>query len=108
VFLIAFVAAIIATVLHLPEIVNVVLWNLALVTALVYGIQGFAILVFRARKGNPYFMVNRLAGLVAFLALIPGFNLVVIIGLPLLGVLETWIVFRKPNKENSYENHFES
>ncbi len=108
VFLISFFAAIIATVLHLPEIVNVVLWNLALVTALVYGIQGFAILVFRARKGNPYFMVNRLAGLVAFLALIPGFNLVVIIGLPLLGVLETWIVFRKPNKENSYENHFES
>lgn len=108
VLLASFFAAIISGFLDFPKALNVVLWNLALVSCVVYGIQGFAILVFNARKKASLFTVHRMTVYIVIMAVIPGLNIAAFAGLPLLGVLETWIVLRKPNKENSYEDHFES
>lgn len=108
VFLLSFFGAILSGVFSLPSVLNVVLWNLALLSAVAYGIQGFAILVFLIRKKINALVAHKFAVMLGFSMVIPGVNMAVLVGLPLLGVLETWIVFRKPNKENSYEDHFES
>lgn len=108
VLLASFFAAIAAQALRLPAAVRTPLWNAAALTCVVYASQGFAILAFLLRRRNPFLPAHRLAINLAMLSLVPGLNLVVLAGLPLLGALETWITFRKPNKENSYEDHFES
>lgn len=108
VFLVAFFAALGCSWLKAPETLTIVVWNLALISAIVYGIQGYAILLFVIRKKTKNLKASKLVINMFIFMLIPGLNIAVIVGLPLLGVLETWITFRKPNKENSYEDHFES
>ncbi len=78
----------------IPVAIYCVAWNVALGLSVLYAIQGLSILVARFRRTSAYFSVGKIVGLVLLLCLLPGLNLICIVGLPILGVLETWIRFR--------------
>lgn len=78
--------------------------NLAFFTLVIYGMQGFAIVYFNLKKRFEKLRVMRLFFLVTLLMLLfVGANLILWIGLPLLGVLENWITLRK-RKQGVYTN----
>lgn len=78
----------------IPVAIYCVAWNVALGLSVLYAIQGLSILVARFRRTSAYFSVGKIVGLVLLLCLLPGLNLICIVGLPILGVLETWVRFR--------------
>lgn len=70
--------------------------NVALGASVLYAVQGGAIVMhFVRRKGLPISGGRLMMSLFLIAFLVPGLNIVVVFLLPLLGVLETWIVFRK-------------
>lgn len=70
--------------------------NVALGSALLYAVQGLAIVVHWVRRKSPQANLGRLlTGLFLIVILFPGLNVLVVFVLPLLGVTETWIVYRK-------------
>jgi hypothetical protein len=79
-------------------VVEIVAWNCALIVSVLYGSQGFGIIKIWMEKLN---RGTRLAIIFVTISLIfiPGLNLVVMSGVPLLGVSELWINYR--NKERS-------
>jgi hypothetical protein len=77
-------------------IIRYIVWNTGLIMLLLYGLQGIGILQFLINKKNV--VKNRrlfLGLLIFFLILTPGINLVLFIGVPVLGVSEIWIKYRK-------------
>ena len=77
--------------------VSPVFWNVGLILLFVYGLQGLGIirsLLSRFRLPNSFRLMIEMM-LILMLA-IPGINYIVIIGLPVLGISETWINLRKP------------
>lgn len=78
-------------------------WNATAIGAFLFGIQGLGILqyIVLTRTGKPH--LTRLVITFAILALIiPGTNVAVMFGLPLLGVSELWVNFRR---RRGHENH---
>ncbi len=73
-----------------------VVWNAGIILLFVYGLQGLAILraVF-ARFKVPNALRMSVELLLIMMIVIPGINYIVIIGLPVLGISETWINLRK-------------
>lgn len=70
--------------------------NVALGSSVLYAVQGMAIVMhFVRRKGLPISGGRLMMSLFLIAFLVPGLNVVVVFVLPLIGVLETWIVFRK-------------
>ena len=70
--------------------------NVALGSSVFYAVQGMAIVMhFVRRKGLPISGGRLMISLFLIAFLVPGLNILVVFLLPLLGVLETWIVFRK-------------
>jgi hypothetical protein len=74
---------------------DIVGWNVALATTLLYMVQGVSIVAMFFRRKNPNVTATRVFVLALISAFLPGINLVIWIALPLLGVAETWINFRK-------------
>jgi hypothetical protein len=78
---------------YLPRALSL---NIALGSAVLYAIQGLAIVVhFIRRKSLAVNLGRMLTGLFLMAILLPGLNILVVFVLPLLGVTETWIVYRK-------------
>lgn len=71
-----------------------VCWNVALTVSVLYGIVGLSIVVAFARRRTAALTVGRIVILLVLVCFIPFLNLIVIAGLILLGVLETWFRFR--------------
>jgi uncharacterized protein YybS (DUF2232 family) len=70
-------------------------WNIALSATLLYMVQGVSILAFLVRKRNPGATATRIFFLSFLLVMLPGVNVIPLAVLPLLGVSETWIGYRK-------------
>ena len=81
----------------IPLWIYVLSWNLALTMTVLYLVVGVSILVAFARRRTAAVTAGRIVFLVVVLCLIPVVNAILFIGLPLLGVLETWISFRSEN-----------
>lgn len=81
----------------IPLWIYVLFWNLALTMTVLYLVVGVSILVAFARRRTAAVTAGRIVFLVVVLCLIPVLNAILFIGLPLLGVLETWISFRSEN-----------
>jgi hypothetical protein len=62
-----------------------------------YIVVGVSILVAFARRRTAAITAGRIVFTVVLLCFLPIVNAVVLVGLPLLGVLETWIAFRSDN-----------
>ena len=87
-----------------PAALIVAVMNLALSFCVLYGIEGFSVVMARLRRKN-----GKVRSMTVFTVLfiasiaLPGINLIIILGLPLLGVLESFFDLKKIGAE--YENH---
>ena len=81
----------------IPVWVLVLGWNLALTMTVLYLVVGVSILVAFARRRTAAITAGRIVFTVVLLCFIPIVNAILFIGLPILGVLETWIAFRSEN-----------
>ncbi len=77
-----------------PSWLTSVSWNAALSMTVLYMVVGVSILVAFARRRTAAITAGRIVFTVVLLCFIPGLNVVVLVGLPILGILETWIKFR--------------
>lgn len=78
----------------IPAWVMAFAWNLALTMAVLYGIVGISIIVAFVRRRTAAITAGRIVMMLVLLCLVPVLNAAVLIALPVLGVLETWIRFR--------------
>jgi hypothetical protein len=69
--------------------------NGALVLSMLYIIQGMAIASYWLRKRNPAVKASRIYVLASLIVLLPPVNVITLVILPLVGVSETWIKYRK-------------
>ncbi len=73
--------------------VSILFWNSALLCTVLYGMQGVDILRYYLKK------LERLRVVILFMILlflfIPGLNILIMVGVPLLGVSELWIQYRR-------------
>lgn len=103
-FIVSWVIVLLDIVLGLG-IFGILVWNIALVFLMVYGTAGISILMYLvAKKG---IRLNPLSWVVfsIILLLIPVINVIMLIVIPVLGISEHWIKYRKELKENLDENH---
>ncbi|MBI9108388.1 MAG: hypothetical protein JEZ04_16700 [Spirochaetales bacterium] len=73
-----------------------IIWNAGLILLFLYGLQGLAILrslFIRFHVPNGLRLMTEF--ILIMILVMPGINMIVIIGLPVLGVSETWINLRK-------------
>ncbi|MDD4572854.1 MAG: DUF115 domain-containing protein [Sphaerochaeta sp.] len=96
VFLGSWTVVLFMMILKAPYLGRALVMNVALGSCVLYAIQGMAIVMhFVRRKGLPISGGRLMISLFLIAFLVPGLNVLVVFLLPLLGVLETWIVFRK-------------
>ena len=81
----------------IPGWAMAICWNLALTMTVLYMVVGVSILVAFARRRTAAITAGRIVFTVVLLCFLPIVNAIVLVGLPLLGVLETWIAFRSEN-----------
>jgi len=79
---------------NVPVLVRTACWNLSFGLGMLYAIQGVSILVALFRRRTAAVSAGKVVVLAICLCMVPGLNLVCLVGLPVLGVLETWIRFR--------------
>ena len=94
VFLGAWSVVLVTLLVDMP-VVESIAWNVALSCSLLFMVQGMSILAFLVRKRNPGATATRVFLLAFLLVMLPGVNVIPLIGLPVLGVSETWIGYRK-------------
>ncbi len=94
VFLGAWSVVLVTLLVDMP-VVESIAWNVALSSSLLFMVQGMSILAFLVRKRNPGATATRIFLLAFLLVMLPGVNVIPLIGLPVLGVSETWIGYRK-------------
>ena len=71
-------------------------WNVGLASAMIYMLQGMAVLRhWLSRKRGIPVSGLRVAGLLALVMLVPGFNMIALTALAIVGVTEIWITYRK-------------
>ncbi len=96
IFLALWLMVLLTRFISIPTVAGIALSNVTLSFTLGYLIQGFSVLYYNMRKRwrglKSYSLFLVLAAIGLF---VPGINLIVIAGLPLLGVLETFFELRK-------------
>ncbi len=91
----ALAVALMARILE-AESIGHIAWNVVSVVAFLYALQGVGILWYlMARAGSPPMLRMMVPAMLAILVFVPGLNLVVLFGLPGLGVSETWIQYKR-------------
>jgi hypothetical protein len=70
-------------------------YNATFVVVMLYALQGLSIGTYMLKKKFPHIRAKRMFFFGIMLLLLPGANVIFIIGLPLLGISETWITYRK-------------
>ncbi len=78
----------------MPAMVTTVAWNLALSISVLYFIVGVSIFMAFMRRRTAVMTAGRVVFTVVLACFIPGLNVAVVLVLPLLAVLETWVRFR--------------
>lgn len=80
---------------ELPKGISTIAWNTGLSLLLLYAVVGASILVYLARKKSPAIRATRIVITLILMLLIPFLNALVLLALPILGVLETWVAIRR-------------
>lgn len=96
VFLGAWTVVLLMMILKASYIVRALALNIALGSSVLFAVQGIAIVLYIVRRKGLAISTGRLLSTIFFIAMVvPGLNVLVVFVLPLLGVTETWIVYRK-------------
>ena len=78
-------------------------WNVLLISAALYAVQGLGVCQHLLhRKGVGERGTRSVVTILFVLLLLPGINVIVLIGVPLLGMSEVWIDYKR---RNDYEGH---
>jgi uncharacterized protein YybS (DUF2232 family) len=78
------------------ETIGHIAWNVVSVVAFLYALQGVGILWYLMERGGlPPMMRLIVPPVLALLLFAPGLNYIVLLGLPGLGVSETWIHYKR-------------
>lgn len=80
--------------MDVPTWLFAVSWNLVFAIGVLYAVQGVSILVALFRRRTAAMSAGRVIVMVLVLCMIPGVNVACLLGLPILGALETWVRFR--------------
>lgn len=88
-------AMVLATMLVDMPVLDSVAWNAALAVSLLYMVQGMSIAANYVLRKKPDATAAKIFVLLLVLAMLPGVNVILLVALPLLGVSETWIGYRK-------------
>ena len=95
-FLLLWVLMLLKAFIAFPVSLTLAINNLALLATVFYAMQGYAIIYFNLRKRGMRFRSTRFFGLVLIIMLLlPGVNILLTFILPLIGVIENWVVLRK-------------
>jgi hypothetical protein len=96
-FLVSWSLVFAAYLLRAPAALNAVAWNGAITLSFAYAAQGLGIFTFLFKKWNMPRSLRLLIAALAFLSMAGTiFGIVVAVALPLFGVTEIWIHYRKP------------
>lgn len=94
VFFASWALALLFNLVSVPSWMLAVAWNTALAMGILYAVVGVSILVAFARRRTAAISAGRIVFTLILFCFLPLLNVVVLIGLPILGVLETWFNFR--------------
>jgi len=104
-FVIAGLAGVLFAWLAGPAALEPLAWNIMLVAAFTYGVQGIGLIQHLLRRRGLSERSERWVLTLSLVALfLPGINVLAAIGIPLLGMSEIWIDFKRGEK---YEGHSE-
>jgi hypothetical protein len=95
-FLISWSLVLAAEFLRAPEAASAFAWNCALVLSLAYAAQGLGIATHLFKSWNMPKSMRILIAVMAVISLVTPVGMAVAAALPLLGVTEIWIHYRKP------------
>ena len=96
IFLALWLMILLSRFVSMPTMAGIALFNGALSFTVCYAVQGFSVLCYNMRKrGRRIRSFSFLMILLAIALFIPGINIVIVLALPLIGVLETFIELRK-------------
>ncbi len=86
-------------------ILGIIGWNVGLSLAVVYFLQGISIFMFRMMKKGMKMRNGTIIVWTMILLILPGINILAMVGIPLIGISEIWIHYRDVNKEKLDENN---
>ena len=95
IFLALWLLVLLSRFISIPTIAGIALFNVTLSFTVVYAIQGFSVLYYKLCKRRRFKSYTLFLILLAIALLAPGVNIIVVLGLPLVGVLETFFELRK-------------
>lgn len=95
IFLALWLLVLLSRFISIPTIAGIALFNVTLAFTVVYAIQGFSVLYYNLCKRRRFKSYTLFLILLAIALLAPGVNIIVVLGLPLVGVLETFFELRK-------------
>jgi hypothetical protein len=95
-FLVSWSLVLVAEFLRAPELPLAFAWNCALVLSLAYAAQGLGIVVHLFKSWHMSKSLRILIAVMAFISLVTPLGIAVAALLPLFGVTEIWIHYRKP------------
>lgn len=96
IFIISLIAFLVSRFVSVPTIFFIASMSLMISFLILYGVQGFSVLYTRLSRVMPNLKSTSLFFLLAFIGfIIPGLNIVVLLGVPILGILENFFDLKK-------------
>ena len=103
-FIISWALVLVLRFVSAPLLLEIAVLNAAGVWTVLYAIEGFSVLYARIRRRSAMRSMTLLILVLLFGTIIPGINFIVLIGLPLVGVLESFFDLKKLGGKD-YEDH---
>ena len=100
VFLISW-AGILADIFFGLNMAGYIVWNIGLISLFLYGLQGIGIIRHMLERSNfGRGLQTFITVMIVFLLIVPGLNILILLGIPIFGVSEVWIHYRKPKRSD--------
>ena len=94
------VVSLVSRLVSVPVVVFILSMSVTAALFIIYGVQGFSVLFSWLKRVNEGFRSTTLFFILLLVGLfIPGLNLIVLVGVPVLGILENFFDLKKRKKE---------
>ncbi len=98
--ILSLVVSLVSRLISVPVVVFILSMSLTATLFIIYGVQGFSVLYSWIKRANEGFRSRVLFFILLFTGLfVPGLNLIVLLGVPVLGILENFFDLKKRKKE---------
>ena len=104
-FIVSWALVLLFRFVSVPLLIVLAVVNVAGAWTVIYAVEGFSVVFARIRRHSPHMRSMTLLIVVLMVAiLVPGINLIVLLGFPLVGILESFFDLKKLGG-NGYEDH---